>query len=66
MMIETGKKRRTLTANVQVLFKNKQVAKQGGNVVGVVREQAEKELGRSIVTPENFLPKLGEKGNDLQ
>ena len=28
----------------------------------VAREQAEKELGRSIVTPD----KLGEKGNDLQ
>ena len=46
--------------------KNKQVAKRGGNVAGVAREQAEKELGRSILTPENFLPKLGEKGNDLQ
>ena len=46
--------------------KNKQVAKRGGNVDGVAREQAEKELGRSILTPENFLPKLGEKGNDLQ
>ena len=46
--------------------KNKQVAKRGGNVAGVAPEQAEKELGRSILTPENFLPKLGEKGNDLQ
>lgn len=46
--------------------KNKQVAKREGNVAGVAREQAEKELGRSILTPENFLPKLGEKGNDLQ
>ena len=46
--------------------KNKQVARRGGNVAGVAREQAEKELGRSILTPENFLPKLGEKGNDLQ
>ena len=46
--------------------KSKQVAKRGGNVAGVAREQAEKELGRSILTPENFLPKLGEKGNDLQ
>ena len=42
--------------------KSKQVAKRGGNVAGVAREQAEKELGRSIVTPD----KLGEKGNDLQ
>lgn len=35
--------------------KSKQVARRGGNVAGVAREQAEKELGRSIITPENFL-----------
>lgn len=35
--------------------KNKQVAQRGGNVAGVAREQAEKELGRSVVSPENFL-----------
>ena len=32
--------------------KSKLVAKRGGNVAGVAREQAEKELGRSIVTPD--------------
>lgn len=35
--------------------KNKKVAKRGGNVAGVAREQAEKELGRSIISPQNFL-----------
>lgn len=34
--------------------KSKQVAQRGGNVAGVAREQAEKELGRSVVSPENF------------
>ena len=36
-------------------IENKQVAQRGGNVAGVAREQAEKELGRSIVSNENFL-----------
>ena len=31
-------------------IENKQVAQRGGNVAGVAREQAEKELGRSIVS----------------
>lgn len=35
--------------------KSKQVAQRGRNVVGVAREQAEKELGRSIIFPDNFL-----------
>lgn len=34
---------------------NKQVAKRGGNVAGSAREATEKELGRSIVSQENFL-----------
>ena len=36
-------------------IENKQVAQRGGNVAGVAREQAEKELGRSIVSTQNFL-----------
>ena len=36
-------------------IENKQVAQRGGNVSGVAREQAEKELGRSIVSNQNFL-----------
>lgn len=35
--------------------KSKQVAQRGGNVVGVAREQTEKELGRSVISPDNFL-----------
>lgn len=35
--------------------KSKQVAQRGGNVAGVAREQAEKELGRSVISPDNFL-----------
>lgn len=35
-------------------IENKQVAQRGGNVAGVAREQAEKELGRSIVSNQNF------------
>lgn len=37
--------------------KNKRVAKRGGNVAGTARRETEKELGRSIVSPENYLPK---------
>ncbi|MBP7280733.1 MAG: hypothetical protein KBA66_04100 [Leptospiraceae bacterium] len=36
--------------------KNKQVAKRGGSVAGNARKQTEKELGKSIITKENFLP----------
>ena len=36
-------------------IENKQVAQRGGNVAGVAREQAEKELGRSLVSNQNFL-----------
>ena len=36
-------------------IENKQVVQRGGNVAGVAREQAEKELGRSIVSNQNFL-----------
>lgn len=35
--------------------KSKQVAQRGGNVAGVAREQAEKELGRSIISSDNFV-----------
>lgn len=35
---------------------NKKVAKRGGNVAGIARKETEKELGRSVSTPKNFLP----------
>jgi hypothetical protein len=34
---------------------NKKVAKRGGNVAGIARKQTEKELGRTIISEENFL-----------
>ena len=46
--------------------KSKQVAQRGGNVAGVAREQAEKELGRSIISPENFLLDSDKKGDTPQ
>lgn len=36
---------------------NKEVAKRGGKVAGVARKEAEKELGRSVVTDKNYLDK---------
>ena len=38
-------------------IKSKQVAKRGVNVAGVARKQTEKELGRSVVSDKNYLPK---------
>jgi len=35
---------------------NKKVAKRGGSVAGVARKQTEKELGRTIISEDNFLP----------
>ncbi len=35
--------------------KNKRVAKRGGRVAGNARKETEKELGRSVVTKNNFL-----------
>lgn len=36
---------------------SRQIAKRGGKVAGVAREETEKELGRSVSTPNNYLPK---------
>jgi DNA-damage-inducible protein D len=36
-------------------------ANKGGNIAKRTREDIEKNLGRSILSPENFLPKTGEK-----
>ncbi|MBO7491684.1 MAG: Bro-N domain-containing protein [Bacteroidales bacterium] len=35
---------------------SKKIAKRGGKVAGVARKETEKELGRSVSTPNNFLP----------
>ncbi|MDD6337151.1 MAG: Bro-N domain-containing protein [Lentisphaeria bacterium] len=42
---------------------HKSVARRGGRVAGNARKETEKELGRSIVSPDNFLP--GGKTPDL-
>jgi prophage antirepressor-like protein len=41
--------------------KNKKVAERGGSVAGNARKQTEKELGRPIVSKENYLQKLEDK-----
>lgn len=38
--------------------KSKKVAKRGGNVAGNARKHAEKEIGRSIISNENYLNRL--------
>lgn len=47
---------------------SRRIAKRGGNVAGVARKETEKELGRSVSNPNNFLPSQGtlelEEGND--
>ena len=47
---------------------SRQIAKRGGNVAGVARKETEKELGRSVSNPNNYLPNQGvfelEEGND--
>ncbi len=35
---------------------SRKIAKRGGNVAGVARKETEKELGRSVSTPNNYLP----------
>lgn len=36
---------------------NKKVARRGGSVAGKARADAEKELGRSVISDENYLPR---------
>jgi hypothetical protein len=40
---------------------NKNVAKRGGNVAGNARKEAEKELGRSVISKKNYLGKVDKK-----
>ncbi|MFH1410890.1 MAG: hypothetical protein ABIG80_05005 [Patescibacteria group bacterium] len=40
---------------------NAKVAKRGGSVAGKAREATEKELGRSIISKDNYLPKQAKK-----
>lgn len=40
---------------------SKKVAQRGGNVAGIARKETEKELGRSVSNPNNFLPPTKQK-----
>lgn len=40
---------------------SKKVARRGGNVAGTARKATEKELGRSVSTPKNYLPESKKK-----
>ncbi len=44
--------------------KNKKVARRGGRVAGTARKETEKELGRSVVTEQNFLPEQTKSGKE--
>jgi len=44
--------------------KSKTVARRGGRVAGTARKETEKELGRSIVTNQNFLPEQTKSGKE--
>lgn len=35
---------------------SQKIARRGGRVAGIAREETEKELGRSVSTPKNYLP----------
>jgi len=45
----------------ETFIKSKNVAKRGGSVAGTARKETEKELGRSIVTNQNFLSPISQK-----
>lgn len=40
----------------EIFEESRKIAKRGGNVAGVARKETEKELGRSVSTPNNYLP----------
>ncbi len=45
----------------ETFIKSKKVARRGGGVAGTARRETEKELGRSVVTSNNFLPPVKKK-----
>ena len=40
----------------ETFSESKKVAQRGGKVAGIARKETEKELGRSVSTPQNYLP----------
>ena len=49
----------------ETFVESKKVAKRGGNVAGIARKETEKELGRSVSNPNNFLPP-SEQTNEIE
>jgi len=47
----------TKTEHPSGFVENKKVSRRGGKIAGGAREKLEKEIGKSIVTSNNFLPK---------
>ena len=45
----------------ETFAESKKIAQRGGGVAGKAREATEKELGRSVSTPKNFLPNKKKK-----
>lgn len=51
--------------NPNTFNQSKNVARRGGNVAGIARKQTEKELGRSVVSSDNFLEQNNDDEPDL-
>ena len=49
------------TEKPEGMFENKKVAKRGGKVAGDARKNTEREIGRSIISEENYLPEKQKK-----
>lgn len=47
--------------NPESFTESKKVARRGGNVAGTARKATEKELGRNVSTPKNYLPESEKK-----
>ena len=62
MLAEVSTKDISEAENPDTFVKHAQVAKRGGNVAKTAREQLEKELGHSVISPENAKT-LGIAGN---
>ena len=56
MLGEAGAKEITQNTNAQGFSENKTAAQKGGKIAGDARRQLEIESGKSVVTPENYLP----------
>lgn len=49
------------TEDSKGVHKLKDDAKRGGKIAGIAKEQLEKEIGRPVVSKENYLPKNKQK-----